>query len=226
MTAVNWLLRPGGAAVMTDTLRHGLDGTPLGFTSKITTMPHLNMVFVVRGVSRFSLGAYVGAREKIPIGAIDGFCDAVPEWLRDIQPDIAAEVTAANSAPQNPDAPMDVAEVLAFGWSDLRRRICGVLFSSLRDFAPQDLPDGMMFAPEIKIEPTEAERRVIAKAKSPESLIVGAKVQRREWTESSDMKVGGELVLCELRRHGLSMRVVHRFEEDFEAFARRQAGHD
>jgi hypothetical protein len=232
MTAVNWILKPSVAAVLTDTRRFWLNGSPMGFTSKVAVVPHLNLILAVRGTNQLSIFSYIAAREWVQVGGIDAYAEKMPGELRSHHPTLIADLKAANPPP-SADLHADAqsladgsGELLVFGWSERHGRIIGLLFSSLANFEPQRLPDGIMFAPEIRITPTEAERRAISKERVPESLIVGTKVQRRDCAENIGIAIGGELVLTEIRRGGLSMRVVHRFQEDFDDFERQGAGHD
>lgn len=228
MTAVNWLLRPSAASVITDTVQHGMDGQLFGFTSKVAVLPHLNVIMATRGTNYLASWAYMIARGRVNTGGIDNLANILPQFMNDFQPAHAAEVKATQLAtgvelhPELQNMASGQQEILAFGWSDRTGRMVGLVFSSHRAFCPFLLQDGLHFAPEIWIEPTEAERRVLAKRKSPESLIVGTMVQRRDIAANvGGMTIGGELILTEIRRGSLAMRTIHRFKEDFAAYEQR-----
>lgn len=227
MSIVAAYLTPNRVWITTDTGCYSMTGKGAYLSPKAFHLPHLRMVVGGVGLSLASFKFFEALQLDVLPNGIDDLPDVGPRAARD-----AFEAAVAMTNPlafadgsQTPEdqlaalqrgeklKPQLAAAFLAWGWSEQRQIMRGLIISSDMSFAPFPLEMGFSGypAPPGKLLAELQSRKV---KDPPAALLALSKAQRAFVHKASGGSgSGGELVLYELSKAKCETRIIHRFDD-------------
>jgi hypothetical protein len=227
MTAINALVVPGAAYLITDTAIY--DGLAIvhGFSTKVTTLPHLGMAISTSGYHEQHAAVVLGLREFM---SFDDFVDGGEVRLRELWDDGHFELVGPDDGREN-------FRLVVVGWSD--RDKCAQLYVLCTEAQPACEAFALTASP-IALNPgvhpdvlEEAGLTVDGKAAGePEDWLmrlIDLQRSRRSGprgtpcsyiepdAENGTYTIGGHAVLTKLTRHGITQRVVRRWPDQLHS---------
>lgn len=216
MTAINGLVGQDAAYLLADTAIYRPDGRVVGFSTKVTTVPHMRMAFATSG--RVEQGRMV-ADVLMKFTTFHSVLYETTAVLRELWDD---EVDG-------------LLRLLIIGWDDLRRRPKMVVMSSREEvdlpaftfsnaqliFAPSVHHDvlrdaGLLDAQEQLIcsDPTEILTRIVdIQRQRPVNRMGGMGTYEISIDENSIFIVGGHAVITRVDQFRITQRVIRRWPD-------------
>lgn len=215
MSIVNWNLSPVRVELVTDTLAY--DGSYHGLwnTTKFFTVPHARLIIADTGPAVAAFDLQKRAMSCDLDRGIDDFAVLAPEWLLQIQADFLEEHGEQIDRDQN----QHLWNVAAFGYSEERRRVLGMIFNAAHEFQSEGIADGDAFNPPLTEEFVDRSdpavqkvlrqhSRELTRFKSPDSFIAGAKLQQIAAVRTFGGGIGGDLLMATLTKDRLEVRRI------------------
>lgn len=210
MSSLNVHLSRSAGRIATDTAGYDDEGRILAYSPKCLALPHVRCAVASRGY--FTLLWNLAA--ALATGPARDF-DALRPALRDrLGSAFAATIEAEGQAVAT--------DGVIIGWSERERRVIGVAFAVIDGRVELvDVPDGLHCAPS---DFGEFEPPAFRKLDVPATFVDLAKRQRRYFEKyEPHHRIGGDLVLTSVSRHGVEQRVVHSWPDEIGAEARQLA---
>lgn len=218
MTAINVVLRRDSAVMMTDAAIYSPQGLVLGFGQKAVAIPGMKAVVAVRGAQKIT--ALLAMEMSVTfrsidqlIAAGDTYFDAIMELIADTLPEGLEE-----------------AQIVVAGWSDAQDRAVGCIYCTSDDDGETfRLIDNYAFAPlpdENEFRRLRMQRAEIEHSYRPSEFdpirhgipLLEAQRRMKIIPIAADMEeaisiVGGNVLLTEVDRDGVSQRIVHEWPD-------------
>lgn len=220
MTAFVIDIRRERLAVAADTCGYvvGEVVKPLGFTSKVVSIPHLRAVLFGRGITAIGHRAGFDLMLSPTVHTIEEAAEALPAMLRVV----TEEHAEANGIADHRE--LQVFEAVFGGYSERDRRVKLWTFYNYRDdYAPEEFPEGAIGTVIMPVLPPEfALPPAAAALPLDKRLIAGMQAAKRYFLANCAAIVGGEIQVTEANAAGVACRTVARFA-DYEETAKASA---
>lgn len=218
MTAINWWLQPEGVVIVSDSLMGcvppGVPRTevvPAAFVQKVFPVPHLDAVISGRGDSDIIVAWVNRAATRVLARDFDVLCDLAPDLIR----------KTVQECNDGRDFDFDgTTSIFMWGWSARAGRFVGFSYRSPKNYVPEPMGYGVVFAPMF-----DAERPDIKEAMGGEQTPIALVKAMQQQHLEHPADVGGDVMIMTMTKPSdeeieYSARRLFRFEnyeDDYEA---------
>jgi len=205
MTAFVLQIGAKTATVAGDSLAYLVDRRPIGTMSKILPLPQARTALIFRGQYSCIVAGWSALMEMLDLDSVEKVCDRLPAVLRDV-----AEQYCRSHGIGDYRSILFL-EVAAIGFSAKTKGIKLAQFLNLDGFNAEWLPDGWQGTKYFPYVPEYAPK---AGSGSPDAQLVEGVIGLGRYLAQHDrIKVGGEVIACEISAKGLESRILHRFSD-------------
>lgn len=208
MTALVFTIQPNQICIAMDTLVvDPYDKTPLRYQTKLTVLPHMNLVIAGTGLAQLINEWFYFVNGSLIVRDIDDLNLYAPKLLSD-----------AMARCQGTD--LVTTTMYHFGYSTARNRYVGYAYRSTKNWESDQLQDALGFKPVVDVQPT-------GKVEFPQFFIDIISEQRRRdllLPVSKRVGIGGDIQFVVLEHGVVTISNVHRFDSydlDYELMARK-----
>ena len=201
MSLVNISLTPHRALISVDT-ETGTPNGEFGEGSKMTLLPHCNIVLAIRGTTFLLATAFSSAQMALPsdFETIEKLIPSVMTGTIDYLRANAAQLVPNIQIDQDDHRNVAEQNVMMVGYSESRGRMAAVVFSTSR--SSEEVASYEIEEVDASVSPwSEDWEEDMFDPNTPELMLSLAKFQReRGKAIAPDAPIGGRLLLCELTK--------------------------
>ena len=224
MTAINAVLKPDRAVILTDGLAYNQHGLILGECQKTVAMPTLKAAIAVRGAQK--IAAILAMELTFRCPNFDSLLDQAEEFFAGFTDRMLALLQFGTDEDLSA---LGDAQIVVVGWSDRRKEAVGFYyltdqpepFGWIEDYAFSPVPSDEEDA-NLKSVGAEIEVSYSPKAFNPiRHGIPLMEAQRRMKIDPPGLNldepisiVGGHVLVTECTTEGVSQRVIHRWNDE------------
>jgi hypothetical protein len=185
---------------------------PLGFTSKVTPIPHLRAALCGRGILAIGYEAAMTLNLSAELQTFSQAAAALPDILRRVTSRYAAHVGIGDHRDTQ------IFEAIFCGWDAEQQRMRLLTFYNYQGDDGygngEDFPPGAYGAVVMPVLPPDfALPPEAAKLSTTLRIRAGMEAARRYFLDNGAAIVGGELVTTEITPQGITQQIIGQFED-------------